>query len=554
MSVIIGYNSENIFGTLNIPTPNMSRSSKEVIYGDKKGVVDEITLSGFISIKSPPQDCDYFSLLTSKRNSLMNAFSVDFKDLEIVEDGNTILKKEFSKVLSIDFPSSNNVKTLEYSIVIECMDESLHNNFFGVSDPVNETSFSLSEKNLYTIRRSISAKGLNLQDGNLEETWLDSDQIKHTTSISSSLQNAIDFVTNNSGKDNVDLSIIEDDLKLHLISKSENIDRIRSTFTISEEYIADKNDKVSDGGVIQYTVESAEAKGSVHEAVVNGTISIGIDEDFSKARDRVKNINFFLLAQESEVENLVRLPVSSDIKENENSGQISFSIVFNNDTSFDECGVGRIYNFSINELGENITCSVSGSFVARGPIKERWNLVKKEFELNGKAEILAKAQASVDEHFSNSVKPLNSAPETKTIVENKKLGKIGFEFSFSNKIKLEKFKKFDYNIDMSLPTPNVSVDMNTGGGNNHYFVTRAGFTKPTITISASGEYLSSISKDVALSSVASKVEDIFEGIEIDFGYEGKHKVTANQNSGYSKNANTISYTKTIEYFGAHVYI
>jgi hypothetical protein len=107
---------------------------------------------------------------------------------------------------------------------------------------------------------------------------------------------------------------------------------------------------------------------------------------------------------------------------------------------------------------------------------------------------------------------------------------------------------------MSLPTPNVSVDMNTGGGNNHYFVTRAGFTKPTITISASGEYLSSISKDVALSSVASKVEDIFEGIEIDFGYEGKHKVTANQNSGYSKNANTISYTKTIEYFGAHVYI
>jgi hypothetical protein len=553
MSVIIKYDSQDIFTSLDIPTPNMSRSSKEVIYGDKKGVVDEFVLGGRISLKDPPVDCDYFSSLTNKRDALMNAFSSDFKKFEVIEDGSVALEKLFSKVVSIDFPDSNNVKVLDYSITLECMDEELHNNFFDVSDPINETSFSLSAGGIYNITRSISAKGRNLQDGQLSG--------EEVTSKSSSMQGAVDFVKSNSGKENVDLSIIEDGLRLYLKSKSENIDRIKNTFSISEEYIADKNDKSQNAGILEYTVEATEEKGDVHEVNINGTILFGIESDFSLARDRVKSIDFLSMAEESGIQNLVRLPISSSIQEDETSGKISFNLVFNNNTSYDECGIGREYSFSVEESAGKITCSVSGKLTARGPLEKRWELVKEEFESNGKVEILTKAQDNVDQYFGVGNVTLSSVPESKTVVENKQMGEISFDLSFSNKEKLEHFKTFDYNIDMTLPVPNVSVDMNTGGSSDHYFVTRGGFTKPVITINASGEYLNTIGgnsetdkKDQALASIKNKTSIIFLQLENDFSLGGKKKITSNENHGFSKNKNSVTYTKTIEYFGSHVYI
>ena len=42
--------------------------------------------------------------------------------------------------------------------------------------------------------------------------------------------------------------------------------------------------------------------------------------------------------------------VWASINENEKGGSIDFSIAYNNDTTFDECGVSREYNFSISEV------------------------------------------------------------------------------------------------------------------------------------------------------------------------------------------------------------
>jgi len=531
MTTLIKYNNHD-FKDLDLSTPDFSRSISEIIYGEKRGIKESISLDGQVYIKEPPLDCDYFSLLTTKRDQLLNIFSEDYKTLVIMENGVTILQKDFCKIITIDFPESPNRKVIEYSIQIECIDEEFHNEFFGIQDPVNSTSFSLSGNGHYSISREVSAKGLK-------------------TSGTQAIQNAIDFVESNSGKSSIDLSIIEDGLQLYLKSKSEKIDRVKNTFSISEDYISDKNDKTIDNGVLTYTVESNKNSGSIHEVTVSGNISFGIDEDFNKARNRIKEIDFYSLAQKSEIQNLLKKPVSSSINENEKGGSIDFSIAYNNDTTFDECGVSREYNFSISEVGNKITCSVSGVMKARGPIASRWPLIKEKFYSEEINNIFQEAQDNVSSYFNGIT--LNQNSESKVITENEKMGEVRFELSFSNKNKISNFKSFNYNINVELSVPNISIDMNFGGNQDSYIASRGGFTKPIISVSANGEYID-ITRDQAKIKIKEKVEEVINQAQLDFIESNLQGITKSENVDYSKNKNLISLNKTVEYFSEPKFI
>tara|TARA_A100001015_G_scaffold312893_1_gene418954 strand:+ start:1216 stop:2832 length:1617 start_codon:yes stop_codon:yes gene_type:complete len=528
MNTLIKYNNRNIFDELDIPTPMFSRSSSEIIYGEKRGIKDTLSLNGQIYIKTPPVDCDYFTLLTQKRDLLMNFFSEDYGSFLIIEDGTTILEKEFCEIINIDFPSSNNVKIIEYSVTIECIDENLHNDFFGIEEPGNSTSFNLTENGQYSITRNISATGIK-------------------TSSNQAIKNAIDFVRNNSGKESVNLSIIEDGLQLYLISKSENINRFKNSFSVTEQYIADKNNKNLNQGVLTYNIDSNKNSAQVHEVTVSGDLKFGIDEDFNKARNRIKEIDFYSIATKSEIQNLIEKPLSVNINENEKSGKIEFSFVYNNDTSFDECGVSREYNFGISEVGNKITVSVSGLISARGPIGKRWNIIKDKFYSEEITNIFNKAQENVNLYFSGII--LNQNYESKSIVESEKLGSIKFDLSFSNKNKIDNFKSFNYNLDMELSVPNISVDMNFGGAQNHYSISRGGFTKPILSISANGEY-TNITKSQAETKIKEKINSVITDIESSFNSDlsGLSAIVKSENSNFSKNKKLISYSKVVEYF------
>jgi hypothetical protein len=526
MSVEIKYNNQNVFGNLNLPAPQFSRSASEIIYGKKRGVKESISLDGQIYIENPPTDCDYFTLLTSKRDQLLNIFSENYKTLSIEENGVNILRKDFCEIINIDFPTSSNIKIIEYSIQIECIDEEFHNEFFGVVEPKNSTSFALSEVGHYSITRSISAKGIK------------------TSGSTSAIQNAIDFVENNSGKESVDLSIIESGLKLYLKSKTENVNRIKNSFEVTEEYIADKNDKNLDHGILIYTINSNINAGQVHEVDIGGSLDFGIDEDFNKARDRIKEIDFYSIAQKSGIQNLVTKPISSNINENEKTGKIEFSFVYNNDTTFDSCGISKEYNFSLSEVGNKITISVSGLINARGPVGKRWGLIKDKFYSEEINNIYQKAQDNVNLYFNGVT--LNENYESKSIIEKERVGQISFEFAFSNKNKIENFKSFNYNISMEMSVPNVSIDMNFGGKQDHYTVSRGGFTKTVLSVSASGEYLNTTTKEQAKVLMKNKVNQVLSQIEVDFGLNSG--ITLDENSSFAKNKNLITLNKNVEFF------
>ena len=549
MSVNIFYNGTDFFSQNSLPTPNVSRNTENIIFGDKVGLKEVLTLSGQIYLENKPSDCDYLSALNVLRDSLLTFFSNDFKDIEIKEGSTSIFKRDFCKIISIDFPESNYVKVIEYSINIECYDESIHNEFFGISQPSNQTNIDLNEDGTYIITREISAVGENLQDGNLSG--------KNVSSVSSSMENAIDFVRSLSGKDNVNIPSEDPNIKIHLITNSESIDRVKNSFAISETYIADKNDTNLNHGILRYTIDREKDFGLIETANINGNLKFGKDTDFSVVRNRFKSIDFY-----EEVKNklsfsdLIRHPLSVNISESEDSKEINFSFSFDNNDNFDSCGVSKNTNYSITESGNIINISVSGSIEARGPAENRWDLVSNSFYNSSynsslySSWINESAQNEVNKYFSGIT--LYKYPENRSVTENKRAGKIEFEYSYTNKEKIEDFKSLSSSVSVSLPSPNYSIDMNYGGSMNKYIVSRSGFNKGTISINISGVYDSftgneSSDRDTALQLLQNKANEKFDEISSDV-FSSYSSVTTSMNKNYSKNSNSASFSETRNYY------
>ena len=315
MSVIVKYSGADPFKTNGMPTPYISRESEHMVFGEKMCVRDLIQLSGQIP------GCDEATLITH-RATIINAFSEDFKTLLVEEDGVEILLKEFVKVTEIEFPDESYKGVLNYNISLEAYDELLHNSFYGITKPENKIDISFNEDQSYSISRTISAQGLNLQDSHLSGD--------HTTSQSSSLENAIDFVKSLSGEENIILPKNDPNIKLYLIAKSETINRINNIYSISEEYIADSIDTNENHGVLRYTLENESPFAGVSTVSVNGELTFGPNVDFSIVRDRFTEIDFHQLAESGSGKNLVKFPNAASNTEHIQSGPLIMILAITN--------------------------------------------------------------------------------------------------------------------------------------------------------------------------------------------------------------------------------
>lgn len=552
--VNIFYNNADFFSSKNLPTPEVKRSTSDVFFGDKKGVKEKIELNGQIYFSEEIANCDYFNFLKQRRDELVQAFSEDFKKLEIKEDGEIILQKDFCIISEISFPEQDYKKTLAYSIKIECYDELTHNEFYGIDKPVNSTSIEKMEDDVYSIQRSISANGINTQDGELNGL--------NDTEISSALQNAIDFVDNFRGRNNTSKPLGSENAALILTSESEKIDRISNSVQVQENYLLDKNGSSSDVGVVRYAINKSSTFGGINQIEISGEITAGIDSNFNDVRNQVKDIDFYQeIINAYGDEGYNRIPGSISFNENERAGTISFSLNFNNDDSFNECGVSTQLNTSIS-VGEDsvVSLSIDGLILAQGPIEERWRLVHSNFINKPYDSVLyeswahQEAQQEINQFLTNVT--LLGEPESSSIEENQKGGEIKFNYNFSNKDKPEDFKNFQCSSSVNMRSPKYSVDMNFGGGMNQYTVTRSGFTKGSVSINASGEYINKTGneendKDNALNKLTEKINSIFLTMEQEF-FSSEEKVKIGQNKSYNINNSQASIAETREYFDSVV--
>ena len=548
MSVNIFYNSVDFFSSKDIPTPKVRRSSTTVEMGEITGVRELLVLEGSIYIESPPADCDYFSEITKIRDDLFNFFSQKYKPLIIKQDGTTIFEKDFCDIKNIVFENSNYVKTLPYSIEIECYDEKIHNEFFEVKEAENSTNINKDDEDFYTISRTLSAIGVSTQDGQL--------QGKNTTEKSNALQNAIDFVDSLKVFDPV-LPEGQDDLALQLISENETIDRIKNFYQINQEYQAQKNVNDSTKGVLRYTVDQSKSFGDVKTVQMSGELNFGKSTSFSDVRSRFKQINFL---QEIEkvisIEKLNKTPKSLEISENDPSRQISFKVVFDDDQNYDQCGASEKVNFSIDEDGEKIVVNISGSIQALGPQEKRWDFVKDKFynasydnvSYESRAHQLAQEQLNI---FYNS-KSLNGTPESFQVSEDENNNIIQFNYVFNNEDKLDDFKNFECNVSVKMSSNRYSIDLNAGGGMNRYIASKAGQTVPVVSIGVQGSYKNFTGNEVndratALNLLRGKINEKFQEVESEFFPNHKSRVSSDSEN-YFKNENIASISQTKEYY------
>jgi len=547
-AVKIEYNNTDVFTQQNIGSPNVSRSTQSIIMGDIKGVKEVIDLEGIIHVEGDIAGCDYLGVLKDKQQAIINGFSEDYKKLTIKEDGLDILERDFCKVLNIDFPDQNYNKILYYKITLECYDELLHNEFYGISSPVYNTTIVKNEDETYSITRSISAKGENTQDGNSEG--------ENSNSLSNSLDNAISFVNSIKIK-NVIIPEGLDDSNLILIQSSEQIDRFKNNFSINETYIIDSKNRANQDAIYRYTMSRNKSFGGISRVDFSGTIKYGKNSNITNVRNIINKQEAFEKIKEAFGEsNYNSHPKAMVINEDQNEREISFTFSFDNDDSYDECGVGEIIKTSIEE-GENsiVTVSVEGTITKLGHSTQKWEDVEsyflnKDYDNSSYSSWIQEiAQEKINNIFIGIT--LASEPDTKNITENKKEGEISFNYVFTNKEK-EDFKNLKKNVSIKDRAPRYEIGMNYGGTMDGYIVTRSGFQKGVVSVSLEGEYVKSsnneeLDRSNALNALGGEADSIFTEVEGLF-FGGLSVITTENSERYNIHNNVTSISITREYF------
>lgn len=519
MSVEIKFNGSEFFKKHEIPTPFVEREASSIgVESENRGFLEGFTLSGQIF---NPKDCNDFAEIRLKQEAIINGFGQGFGNFQILEDNAIILEKDFVKVLAINFSESQYVGTVDFSISLEVIDEKNHNNFFGVKDPKIETNIQTLKDGLVSVSRSVSSVGINTQDGSLSGG--------NNNSLSSALSNSINFAKGYLSKDSIILPVGLSSDNLILKSESENIDRVSESYSVNQEYVIDSSSLKNEFGILRYKVERNSTIASLEEISISGTYYWGNDRNFSEAREKFSEIDFFQIAKDgSGNNNLVKFPTAEKISENINEGLIDFSFSYDNDKEYNNCGIANKVNYSIEEIGGKIKISVSGKVLSRGPLEKRFELVKNEFYDNVKNNIYSNANQELENYFPPEtptpqtasscnngyfVRKVRETPETFSIVENEKTGEISYEYQFVTSSAPEGFNFFNISSQASFPIPRYLISINAGGGMDKFIVSRSGFDKASISVSCTAVYDNSISKTTALDRIEEQMESHFQDIE-----------------------------------------
>lgn len=495
MSVTIKYNGVEFFKSNGIATPMFIKSAEKDPKGLNLGFHESYQLSGQIS--SGNNSCDDFLELRKKQKIIINGFKHNFKSLEILENNVVILNKDFVKIQDITFSSSNYVGILDFSIQINCTDEKNYNNFFGVKDPSITSSISMGRNGIKSISRQVSASGMNTQDGNLAG--------ENISTGNSSLQNAINFV-----KENIDFSLSELHLgeEYYLMSESESINRIENSYSISREYQIDTNEPGAEKGILTYSTNTSMPETQIHLVNVSGSLSFGVNYDFEKVKKRLREINFLKIAQDQSGVTLIDKPLTKSFSENQSSGTITFDVSFDNDDNFNSCGVSDSASYSISNLGEKISISISGKVEARGPIKERFKLVEERFYNDIKRNIRSKAQLILNDFYPMPTptpqgvgcggdyftSQIRNSPSNFSVVENRNAGYIEYSYNFESSFAPDGFSSFEASVEFDFPMDKYIINHNAGGGMDKFILSSSGKSIPSISISCSGAFENSINK------------------------------------------------------------
>jgi len=325
------------------PLPFLAESSTPIY---TSGVYDHSTLDvqlvGFLTGRDI---CD----LNSQKQAMIQGLLNEYGDLSI-NIGAT--NKTYSKALptSIDFSDSDLTTVLPYSVSFLVFSGESFSQFFGVSSPKNEWSFSEQENQIVQATHTISAQGEKIND-------------------QEPLQNAIDFVTGLTGFSNI--APILTGSNAFLKSRNESINRKTANYSITEVYHFDGSDRQeTESAIVTYQTTVNFNKDGGLNAGINGTIYGAFDGDLvntglftpQNATDALINdVAASKSDYEAEAFSFVRNgPSTYSYNINTGTNTIDFTFTYMDIDNIDQIGnIGHKYKSSVQASKDNANFTVS---------------------------------------------------------------------------------------------------------------------------------------------------------------------------------------------------
>lgn len=357
------------------------------------GAADRISIQGFLTGIAGGDDCGTLGPsgavtpagwriqgnLFQAQNSLLNGFGTDFQTLVIkdTDGGDDIVYNGYNCIVrGINFDESPYKGLLPYSIDIDAYNEdywnSVASNAMGVLDPEDSYDFDQDpEDEIVKISHTVSARGFN------------------TSSSPNALHNAKTFVHGRTGYKFDTYVGLPKFIEVGtcgsagtageqccfipvLKTQSESIDRISSTYSVTETYEADPSG--CSGIILRY---STSLESGINDDFVRGTIDAEATHsktgDWEDLRTYFQGINFLdLLKDDTEFTTFNPVPITLNVDENETGRAIGFSASWDDNNLFTSNVLyDHSVSFSTDAISDITTATVNGTIKARGNLKER---------------------------------------------------------------------------------------------------------------------------------------------------------------------------------------
>ena len=427
------------FAENNLFVPYLSRDQESVSYKGKFGQITKITLEGALA--------GSYSQIDPARSLILGAFLEDFKTLTVKEYGVIVIEFERCVVKSVNFSPANGGRT-EYQIELECLEQNLFGDFYGILNPKNEYSFSEQENGFIEVKHSISAVGF-------------------LTNGASAMQNAKAFVNSKLGYNPATLipalmpflpNATENNISIILTQTSSSADDTSAKYSTEESFlIQDRDiDLVSKTlGVVSSATSSFKKnlQDDFSSVDVSFTIQGGINTLESNLRSKIPNPSalFAIASKASGAVILNPVPLLYNVTDN-----ASTSKTIEIKVSYDSNPFLTFFDYSIDFSTDYITgittSKITGEIKTRGGITNKYEVAKAFYEEEilevGVRNYLFDLAQSSYINVMDLPWPLNPNYDSISITENKNKGIIKLEASFSNKDFLNNCLSANYSISV----------------------------------------------------------------------------------------------------------
>lgn len=456
-------------------TPYVSLGKDILVYGDRWGLVDKVTLNGQIT------GLDFNALYTAQ-TGLVDIFSSSYKTLSVLEstdDANSygsVFNFNTCSVQGISFENNGYNKVVGYTVEMLSYPSGLTGYFsgtYGVVEPKDDIRMAKNEDGTVSVSRSIQARAFV------------------TSTIDDALNNAKNFVWGRTGIANVlamsQISGFENSGSFTpvLVAQSENLDRLNLSYSIEQEYRfklitgdieAKNNYSFNNYYLTSYSTNLVSGAGDPFvTASIQGDIKAGItgaagDALTSALISKLHDLDPYsvVTGKYGAPNNLsfCRDPIQFSINQDPKARKISFSASYDNLEFYNSanskyiwggCYLDASISHNTDELTKITTIKVNGEIKCRGSNINRYNN-----SLDYAAQICTAGTHATEPRIYDFAKDyyssyfgggyifdLNLTPSDLVVDADPNLGTISISATFDNKDRFQSLGSSDYSISYS---------------------------------------------------------------------------------------------------------